>query len=485
MLFKTKLFVVLAVACCALLASGQSLPTGKSYAPVKASAIFGDLNDDGEVNVADINLLIDVVLSGDIGPVPGTTPNMTIAEFKAKHWYDDRNYVDTITEDEVIHGWVVSSDQSGNIYKTLYIMDESGAGLAISINQNNLYRDYPIGQEIILPLKGYWVGKYNGMQVLGYPAWYEAGSTWETTFLPVEIWQQMVNLNGAPDPSKVNPTSISLGEIDGKSDAQTMLKYQGMLVSLKDVTFVDADGVVTFAEPNVTTSRKLVDAEGHELIVRNSNYADFKNDILPRGLVDVVGVLGCYGTTWQLYLRDRDDVTGGDTTPPDDPVTDPVQALNEGFDTSLPQGWKNVAINGDKKWYQTQYQQNGYAAVTGYKGTQPPFDSWLITPALDIRNATGKKLSFRTEVAGYGSTTSLFEVYLLNSANPSTATVKVKLNPSLAIPTSGSPTYSDWVNSGELDLSQWDDGYYYIGFRYYATQDVNYATWCLDDVRFE
>jgi hypothetical protein len=41
-------------------------------------------------------------------------------------------------------------------------------------------------------------------------------------------------------------------------------------------------------------------------------------------------------------LRDRDDVTGGDTTPPDDPVTDPVQALNEGFDTSLHQGWKNV-----------------------------------------------------------------------------------------------------------------------------------------------
>lgn len=144
-----------------------------------------------------------------------------------------------------------------------------------------------------------------------------------------------------------------------------------------------------------------------------------------------------------------------------------------------------MAINGDKKWYQTQYQQNGYAAVTGYKGTQPPFDSWLITPALDIKNATGKILSFRTEVAGYGSTTSLFEVYLLNSANPSTATVKVKLNPSLATPTSGSPVYSDWVNSGELDLSQWDDGYYYIGFRYYATQDVNYATWCLDDVKFE
>ena len=47
--------------------------------------------------------------------------NMTIAEFKAKHWQDARNYIDTVTEDEIIHGWVTSSDESGNIYKNLYI----------------------------------------------------------------------------------------------------------------------------------------------------------------------------------------------------------------------------------------------------------------------------------------------------------------------------------------------------------------------------
>ena len=58
--------------------------------------------------------------------------NMTIAEFKAKHWQDDRNYIDTVKEDEIIHGWVTSSDESGNVYKSLYIMDESGYGLSIS-----------------------------------------------------------------------------------------------------------------------------------------------------------------------------------------------------------------------------------------------------------------------------------------------------------------------------------------------------------------
>ena len=38
-------------------------------------------------------------------PVADAVPNMTIADFKVKHWKESTNYVDTVTEDEVIHGW--------------------------------------------------------------------------------------------------------------------------------------------------------------------------------------------------------------------------------------------------------------------------------------------------------------------------------------------------------------------------------------------
>ena len=102
--------------------------------------------------------------------------------------------------------------------------------------------------------------------------------------------------------------------------------------------------------------------------------------------------------------------------------------------------------------------------MTGYRGIQPPFDAWLITPALNIKDAARKVLNFRTEVNGYGSTTSKFEVYVLNSDSPSTASVKVQLNPTL--PTAPASGYSGWVESGDIDLSQWSDGVYYIGFRY-------------------
>ena len=38
------------------------------------------------------------------------------------------------------------------------------------------------------------------------------------------------------------------------------------------------------------------------------------------------------------------------------------------------------------------------------------------------------------------------------------------------------------MNSGNLDLSGFT-GKIYIGFRYYATSDANYATWCIDDIK--
>ncbi len=171
---------------------------------------------------------------------------------------------------------------------------------------------------------------------------------------------------------------------------------------------------------------------------------------------------------------------GGDQPTPPTPSGDPVTSLDEQFSAkALPTGWTSAQIAGDKSWYFTEYQSNQYAAMTGYKGTQPPFDSWLMTPAIDMSKVADKKLSFDTQVNGYGSTTTVFEVYVMTSNEPSKST-NTKLNATLAeAPASG---YSSWVNSGEIDLSAFN-GTIYIGFRYYATSDANYATWCVDNVK--
>ena len=162
----------------------------------------------------------------------------------------------------------------------------------------------------------------------------------------------------------------------------------------------------------------------------------------------------------------------------DQPSGEAVTAINEGFEGgSIPANWGNVQLQGNKNWFTTSFNNNYYAAMTGYKGTAP-FDSWLITPAINMDGVTTKKLSFRTQVNGYGSTTTTMKVFVLTSADPATAT-RTELNCKWATaPASG---YSDWVESGDIDLSSYS-GIIYIGFQYAASTDANYATWCVDDV---
>ena len=236
------------------------------------------------------------------------TPNTTIAELKAKYWQDGRNFCDTIKEDIVIHGWVSGNDISGNLYKVMYIQDETG-GLGISLDASSLATTYRVGQEIVLNLKDRWIGKYNGQYLLGYPEWYAAQSVWEAGRIQLLVFQEFCELNSLPVSGQVKPIECKITDFQGKSDRDTQLKYSGQLVKIDDLTWDGADGVLTFSEPDATTNRTVRDAEGNQLIVRNSNYADFHADPLPVTQGSLTGILIMTGSDqWQLFLRELNDV---------------------------------------------------------------------------------------------------------------------------------------------------------------------------------
>jgi hypothetical protein len=160
--------------------------------------------------------------------------------------------------------------------------------------------------------------------------------------------------------------------------------------------------------------------------------------------------------------------------------------LDEGFVNGIPDSWSNVTVSGPAKWSTYAYPAAAPTTFTAQfrytSSSSEPIDAWLITPPLDIANAASKAFSFSSEVNKDGH--DFIEVYVLDSADPELATVKVKLNPVLPThPTNGN-TYSSWTPSGDLDLSQWADGIYYVGFRFSAPAGSGYSTWCINNVKF-
>lgn len=76
-------------------------------------------------------------------------------------------YTMVVQEDAYTRGKVISSDYTGNVYKTVYIYDEaSGRAIELKLNTGN-YLFYPIGSMVYVKLKGLVLGNYRGMISIG------------------------------------------------------------------------------------------------------------------------------------------------------------------------------------------------------------------------------------------------------------------------------------------------------------------------------
>lgn len=231
----------------------------------------------------------------------------TIEEIKTEYWQDADNYYETIGEGTdgkrlLVKGRVISSDASGNIYKSLVIQDETGA-LAMSINANSMCNQYRRGQELVIDLTGMTIGKYAGLQQLGSP---EDSPQYgkQTTFMPYQLFVEHSQKNGLPDLAEVDTLTVnSLSQLSG--GPEVLRKWQSQLVRFNNCYFAEG-GTATFAESKETVNRTLTLSDGGTIVVRTSGYSNFYSTVLPEGHGDVVGLLS-YHTSggWQLLLLDR------------------------------------------------------------------------------------------------------------------------------------------------------------------------------------
>ncbi|MDE6309432.1 MAG: hypothetical protein K2L93_08575 [Muribaculaceae bacterium] len=235
---------------------------------------------------------------------PTMVANTTIKEFKQMYWSDERNSAELVGtnedgEDIIVAGTVISSDESGNIYKNLVIRDESGEAMTLAINATALYTTFPQGQEIVLKLTGLYAGMYNNLfQVGGLGSYNGAPSM---TFMEASDFMSNVELDGTPDAASVVPVDATIEAINDANTSAGKKQWQSQLVTFKGVKW-QGGGEMPYVQGGANTNRYILDSEGNSLLVRNSAYADFANETMPAGTGNVTGILSYYGTDWQLLL---------------------------------------------------------------------------------------------------------------------------------------------------------------------------------------
>ena len=358
------------------------------------------------------------------------------------------------TTDQSIFAVVTMDDKSGNIYKTAYIQDQTGA-IALHMDASGgLYE----GDSIRIQLNGLKVGQYENL--------FQIDATDGNGFT-------MDNYITKLD-TKVEVTpedSVSIEDISSGMDY-----YQGRLVKLYNVQFIASDTNKTYADgdnPENGKNRTLKDANGDELIVRTSDYASFANEPVPNGSGSLVAIVGQYRNDVQLYIRSSEEVEM------DNERFDVVESVISFDNFGTPGKFYQYSVIGDQKW--TYDSSNEYAKMTGYEGGQNQNEDWLISSSLDFTNKNNVVFNFR-HTAGYVYTGVWDDLQLLVSTDysgngdPNEATWTA-----FTFDTPPTEPFWTWVNSGDIDLSVYDgDNNVFIAFKYVSTTS-ECATWEIDD----
>lgn len=241
----------------------------------------------------------------------------------------------------MIKGYITGNDISGNLYQQVALQDATGA-ILVDINGSGLYGYLPVGQEILIDLNGLYIGsKGKQAQIGGIYTNLKTGATYVGK-MDRPTWQKHFKLLDEPDASNVKAEVFDLSKA---TDATYLDENAGKLMTIKGVKFTSANGKTVWAANDETSKQYLKDAESGQwlssntIMVYTSGYARFANAILPEGAFDITGIFTRYNNTWQIIIRNTDDLSPvtldkGGTLEDPYTVTKALEIINAGTFTT-------------------------------------------------------------------------------------------------------------------------------------------------------
>ena len=158
-----------------------------------------------------------------------------------------------------IKGRVTGNDAQSNLYNTISIEDATGA-IEVSVGQGGTSGFMPVGQEVLVELKGLYIGGYRKKAQIG-TVYTSANGTLGIGRMNRQEWAQHYKIIGTADPSQVVPTEFDVTKI---ADASYINANASRLMTISGVEFSAADGKAiksSFSCP-VTSMARLARATG-------------------------------------------------------------------------------------------------------------------------------------------------------------------------------------------------------------------------------
>ena len=323
----------------------------------------------------------------------------TIAEvkelFKNEISTNDLKKVEQAMQIKVV---VTGNDEGGNIYKSLYVQDNTGA-IALSIDQSGLFGAFSAGQCVLIELKDLYVGGYEKQPQIGTLYFNENKGVDQVGRMTRYEWQRHYKLLNPVDGLNAKPI------VTDKMSKLNLERDCGRLVTLVGVRMKDADGVKVFApsDGSVTLLGGCANREitgMTDVVVRTSTYAKFANMPMPTEKLTITGVASRYRDGWQLMPRKLDDIktyTGNEVL---DDINDPNAVDPAGTGTASDPFNIAAAIAKCEEVGETQSTESYY--IKGIAVSEGEADATYGNISFDIADKAESTAKFKVFQA-YGS----------------------------------------------------------------------------------
>lgn len=231
------------------------------------------------------------------------TATMTLTQLRAKYTTTSFTFPDNSTD--IVEGYVSSTDETGNIYKTIYIQDKPEnptQGFVISVDAVSTYTNYPQGSKVYIKLAGLSLGTYGGVVQLGVKNGTETAAT-SVSRIPEKLVPAKIFRSCSVRANIVPKIMTSLQMVSAND------QYIGCLIQMDNAEFDSRILCTNYAPNGVTVDRLIRDnSTATTRVVRNSGYASFANQILPSGNGKFVGIYSKFNSTYQMYINKATDL---------------------------------------------------------------------------------------------------------------------------------------------------------------------------------